>query len=198
MSRPRIAENAPGPGPLARIPGDIKAKAEWVYGSSDQKACIKALLADGSMAMLLYRCMQSCSKHKIAPLEMLFNKLCIVLGGCIIGRGADFGERFVLIHSTGIVINGSVVGGDDIKLEHQVTIGAERGESPTLGSDIFVGAGAKIVGSVHIADGAKIGANAVVTKSISKGATAVGIPARELPPQTVSADPSGDGKTPNA
>jgi serine O-acetyltransferase len=61
-----------------------------------------------------------------------------------------------------------------------VTIGAERGKSPTLGNNVFVGAGAKIIGDLHVGNGAKIGANAVVTKSVSADATAVGVPAREI------------------
>lgn len=166
---------------MSKIPGDIRAKAQWLYGSNQRRACIKAALADGTLAMIMYRCMQWSGECRLAPLEMLFNKLCIILGGCVIGRGANFGDRFVLIHSLGVVINGAVVGGDDIMIEHQVTIGAERGTSPALGNRVFIGAGAKIVGAVHVGDDVKIGANAVVTRSISNGATAVGIPARELP-----------------
>ncbi|MEM6483425.1 MAG: DapH/DapD/GlmU-related protein [Pseudomonadota bacterium] len=170
------------------VSGDIRAKAAWLYDRDDRNACLRALFADGTAAMLLYRCMQWAGTKKLAPLEMLFNKLCVLGGGCVIGRGAEFGERFVLIHSNGVVINGAVRGGDDVRLEHQVTIGAEGGESPQLGNNVFVGAGAKILGSVHIGDDAKIGANAVVTKSVSCGATAVGVPARELPRSSGTAD----------
>ncbi|MEM6604531.1 MAG: DapH/DapD/GlmU-related protein [Pseudomonadota bacterium] len=176
------------------VRGDIRAKAAWLYDRDDRNACLRALFADGTAAMLLYRCMQWAGRRKLAPLEMLFNKLCVIGGGCIIGRGADFGERFVLIHSNGVVINGAVRGGDDVRLEHQVTIGAERGESPQLGNNVFVGAGAKILGSIRIGDDVKVGANAVVTKSISCGATAVGIPARELPRTKESASKSGDAE----
>lgn len=86
----------------------------------------------------------------------------------------------MLIHSTGIVINTCVRGGDDIRLEHQVTIGAEKGESPLLGNRIFVGAGAKIIGAVTLGDDVKVGANAVVTHDIPTGLTVVGIPARAI------------------
>src|SRR5271155_4275237 len=99
--------------------------------------------------MIVYRLMQASQRLGLAPFSMIFNKL-NVFGGCIIGRGADFGPAFVLIHSNGVVINSSVRGGSNIKLEHQVTIGAERSLSPVLGDDVFVGAGAKIVGSVTI------------------------------------------------
>jgi len=78
------------------------------------------------------------------------------------------------------VINGSVIAGDDIKIEHQVTIGAERNVSPKLGSDIFIGAGAKIIGPVEIGSHTKIGANAVVVKDVESYTTVGGIPARVL------------------
>jgi serine O-acetyltransferase len=110
---------------------------------------------------------------------MIFNKL-NVLGSCIIGRGADFGPGFVLVHSQGVVINGSVRGGRDIKIEHQVTIGAERGQSPILGDDIFIGAGAKILGSIRIGSNVRVGANAVVVKDVPDHMTAVGVPARYI------------------
>jgi serine O-acetyltransferase len=97
---------------------------------------------------------------------------------CIIGRGAEFGPGFVLIHSTGVVINGQVRGGSGIHIEHQVTIGAESRQSPVLGNDIFIGAGAKIVGGVSIGDSARIGANAVVIDDVPANQTAVGVPAR--------------------
>jgi serine O-acetyltransferase len=59
-----------------------------------------------------------------------------------------------------------------------VTIGAERRQSPTLGNDIFIGAGAKVIGPLHIGDGARIGANAVVLSDVPAWSTVAGIPAR--------------------
>ncbi len=161
---------------------DVAAKATWLYGSSDRRARLKALCTDGTFAMLVYRCMQAAHRHGLTPLAMVFNKLNVVLGGCIIGRGADFGPRFVMIHSQGVVINAAVRGGEDVRLEHQVTIGAERGASPRLGDDVFVGAGAKIVGGVTIGSHVRIGANAVVVNDIPDHTTAVGIPARPVAP----------------
>jgi serine O-acetyltransferase len=160
------------------IGGDLRAKARWCYGDESRRAVLRAFLADGTFAMVVYRLMQGSRRAGLAPLEMLFNKINTIFGACIIGRGAEFGEEFVLIHSQGVVINGSVVGGDRVYIEHQVTVGAERGASPVLGSDLFIGAGAKVIGAVSIGDGARIGANAVVTKDVPAGATAVGVPAR--------------------
>lgn len=166
---------------LARlVASDLRAKAEWCYGSRGWKAVVKVLLTDGTPAMIWYRLMQWSRRWRLAPLEMLFNRLNTIFCGCIIGRGAEFGPGFVLVHSLGVVINGNVRGGRNVKIEHQVTIGAEKRRSPVLGDDVFVGAGAKIIGSVTIGDGAKVGANAVVVHDVPAGCTVVGIPARPV------------------
>lgn len=163
---------------LTLIADDLRRKALWCYQSDHLLAVLKVLCTDGTAAMILYRLMQCSGHYGLVPLEMLFNKLNAVLCNCIIGRGAEFGPGFVLIHSTGVVINGQVRGGSGIHLEHQVTIGAERRASPKLGNDVFIGAGAKVIGAVTIGDGARIGANAVVIDDIPSGRTAVGVPAR--------------------
>lgn len=162
---------------FALILSDIRAKARWLYGDDSLKHIIKARLTDGTTAMILYRWMQWAQRHRLGLLAMVFNKL-NVMGGCIIGRGADFGPGFVLVHSQGVVINTSVRGGRNVLIEHQVTIGAEKGVSPVIGDNVFIGAGAKVLGGVNIGAGAKVGANAVVVHDVPEGATVVGIPAR--------------------
>ncbi len=162
------------------ILSDLRAKAEWCYESGRWPAVVKVLLTDGTPAMIWYRLMQGARRWRLAPLEMLFNRCNTIFCGCIIGRGAEFGPGFVLIHSIGVVINGTVRGGAGVKLEHQVTIGAEKRQSPVLGDGVFVGAGAKIIGPVTIGAGAKIGANAVVVKDVPSHATVVGIPPAQV------------------
>jgi serine O-acetyltransferase len=163
---------------LRTLWSDLRLKARWCYESERWPAVLKVLLTDGTAAMILYRLMQWSYRWRLAPLAMVFNKLNAVFCNCIIGRGAEFGPGFVLIHSTGVVINGSVRGGSNVYLEHQVTIGAERRQSAILGNDVFLGAGAKVIGAVRIGDGARVGANAVVVDDVPAYATVVGIPAR--------------------
>ncbi len=160
------------------IVSDLRAKAIWCYQDDSPAALMKAIVTDGTVAMLVYRVMQWARAHGLVPLEWFCNKFNAATQGCIIGRGAEFGPRFVLIHSTGVVINGQVLGGSGIHIEHQVTIGAERRGSPRLGDDVFIGAGAKIIGSVTIGSHTRIGANAVVVADVPDYATAVGVPAR--------------------
>jgi serine O-acetyltransferase len=165
---------------LRLIQSDIGAKSRWLYESDDLRSQLKTLATDGTAAMVLYRLMQGSRRAHLPALEMLFNKLNTTLGGAIIGRGAEFGPGFVLIHAQGVVINGSVRGGADVKIEHQVTIGAEQRASPTLGDGVFVGTGAKIVGPVTIGDRARIGANAVVVHDVPPETTVVGVPAKPV------------------
>jgi serine O-acetyltransferase len=176
---------------------DIRQKALWCYEADSARYLVKVLCADGTMAMVFYRAMQWARAWRLTPLEMAFNRLNSMLCGCVIGRGAEFGPGFVLIHSNGIVINGRVRGGRHVLLEHQVTIGAERRASPILGSDVFIGAGAKVIGGVTVGDGARVGANAVVVHDVPAGATVVGIPARvvrQRTPHIALARHSGGGQ----
>jgi serine O-acetyltransferase len=174
---------------LKLLASDLRAKAAWCYGDAGSRSLVKVLLTDGTPAMVYYRLMQWAGRHGLAPLEMLFNRANTTFCNCIIGRGAEFGPRFVLIHATGIVINGAVRGGAGVHLEHQVTIGAERRQSPRLMDGVFVGAGAKILGSITIGEGARVGANAVVVKDVPAFSTVVGVPARVVKVREAAASP---------
>lgn len=157
---------------------DLRRKAEWCYEDTGVPALLKVLVTDGTMAMVLYRGMQWARRYRLVPLELVLNRLNSICCNCIIGRGAEFGPGFVLIHATGVVINGQVKGGANVLIEHQVTIGAERRQSPRIGNDVFIGAGAKIIGQVTLGDHSRVGANAVVLDDVPPYATVGGIPAR--------------------
>jgi serine O-acetyltransferase len=104
--------------------------------------------------------------------------------GIEIHPGATIGRRFFIDHGMGVVIGETAEIGDDVTLYHGVTLGGtswqEGKRHPTLGNGVVVGAGAKILGPIHIGANAKIGSNAVVVKDVPAGATAAGIPARVL------------------
>jgi serine O-acetyltransferase len=166
---------------LGMLVEDLREKARVSYNSEDLPALAKVLTTDGTLAMVLYRLMQGSRELGLGPLEMVFNKLNSAFGGAVIGRGADFGPGFVIFHSNGVVINGKVKGGAHVHIEHEVTIGDDGfGHFPELGSDIYVGAGAKIIGGVKVGDGARVGANAVVVHDAPARSTVVGIPARPV------------------
>ena len=92
---------------------------------------------------------------------------------------AKLGKNLMLPHPNGVVIHEDAVVGDDCMIMQQVTIGMiGDGEVPIVGNKVYIGAGAKIIGKVRIGDGARIGANAVVTTDVPAGCTAVGVPAK--------------------
>jgi serine O-acetyltransferase len=102
--------------------------------------------------------------------------------GIEIHPGAKIGRRFFIDHGMGVVIGETAEIGDDCTLYHGVTLGGttwrKEKRHPTLGNNVVIGAGAKILGPVTIGDNARIGSNSVVVKDVPGGATVVGIPGR--------------------
>ena len=163
---------------MKNLKADLKRKQEIFAQDGAQVSMLRIWMADGTSANVLYRCMRWCATHRLGFLAYFFQWSNKLLNGCVIGSGANFSSGFVIMHPVGIVINSKVTGGNNITLESGVVIGDEKGQSPVLANNIFVGAGAKIIGSLTVADDVKIGANAVLTKNASKGATMLGIPAK--------------------
>lgn len=122
--------------------------------------------------------------RRFGPLGFLVKQLNHVLTGADIAWQADIGPGLRLYHPTGVVIGPHVRIGRNCTLQQGVTVGgkggetAQVGDSPAIGDDVSIGAGAKLFGGVQIGDRARIGANAVVLKSVPPDHTAVGVPAR--------------------
>ena len=105
------------------------------------------------------------------------------LTGIEIHPGAQIGARVFIDHGMGVVIGETAEIGDGCTIYHGVTLGGvalHKGAKrhPTLGRDVVIGAGAKVLGGFVVGDGARVGSNAVLTKAVPPGATAVGNPAR--------------------
>jgi serine O-acetyltransferase len=136
----------------------------------------------GFHAMLMHRFAHFLWDLRLRWLARFVSHIARWLTGIEIHPGATIGRRFFIDHGMGVVIGETAEIGDDCTLYHGVTLGGtswNRGKRhPTLGNNVVVGAGAKILGPIVIGDGAQIGSNAVVVKAVPPGATAVGIPAR--------------------
>ena len=104
------------------------------------------------------------------------------LTGIEIHPGAKLGRRLVIDHGMGVVIGETAEIGDDCYLYHQVTLGVARADSgkrhPTVGNNVIIGAGAKVLGPITVGDNARIGANSVVLEPVPADTTVVGMPAR--------------------
>ena len=100
--------------------------------------------------------------------------------GIEIHPGAKIGKNFFIDHGTGVVIGETTIIGDNVMLYHGVTLGGVSSKSikrhPTIGNNVIIGCGAKVLGNITIGDNVKIGANSVVLNDIESNKTVVGIP----------------------
>jgi serine O-acetyltransferase len=155
----------------------------------DLRAAREGVLSLGFWALqvyrlghLRYRFQSKLVRYPLGALHVVLSKLAEMLCGVTIGVSAKIGRRLIIEHSGAIVVHGHAVLGDDCIIRQGVTIGNRYMnkplEAPTIGHRVNIGAGAKILGAVHIGDDAEIGANAVVIKDVPAGAVAVGVPAR--------------------
>ena len=165
--------------------------AFWSLVREDYDANGRDWFRPGFRALAVYRFgvwrMTVRSKVLRAPLSVLYK---ILYRKCAYGYGieipytARIGRRVTIEHQHGIVIHGASAVGDECVLRQGVTLGlrneSEPDQAPILESGVSVGAGAKILGAVHVGANARIGANAVVLRDVPAGGTAVGVPARIL------------------
>ena len=124
------------------------------------------------------------------PLARILSQVARFFTGVEIHPGARIGRRFFIDHGMGVVIGETAEVGDDVLMYHQVTLGGRsRGRfkrHPTIGSNVLLGAGAKIIGPITIGDGTKIGANALVVKDVPPNSVVTGIPANTSPGDIVA------------
>jgi serine O-acetyltransferase len=140
----------------------------------------------GLHALVLHRRAHWCWTHNLKWPGRFISQLSRWFTGIEIHPGAVIGERVFFDHAMGVVVGETAEIGDGCTIYQGVTLGGTslyKGTKrhPTLGKDVVVSAGAKVLGGFVVGDGAKIGSNAVVIKPVPAGATAVGIPARIIP-----------------
>ncbi len=123
-------------------------------------------------------------RHRFYTLGRFISHIGRFLTGIEIHPGAKLGRRLIIDHGLGVVIGETAEIGDDVYIYHQVTLGGTSTEPgkrhPTVGDNVIIGAGAKVLGAITIGEGARIGANAVVVAPVPAGTTVVGIPARPV------------------
>ena len=135
----------------------------------------------GIHALIMHRMAHELWKKECKGSARLLSSFSRFATGIEIHPGAKIGRRFFIDHGMGVVIGETSVVGDDVKMFHGVTLGGvgnQKGKRhPTVGNNVTIGAGAKVLGNIHIGEYANIGANAVVLKDVPPFATAVGVPA---------------------
>ena len=140
------------------------------------------LLYNGLHATIWYRMAHWLHTHHCRFVARLCSQLAKFFTGIEIHPGAKIGRRFVIDHGTGIVIGETAEIGDDCLLYQGVTLGGTGKDvgkrHPTLGNNVMVGSGAKVLGPFKVGDNARIAANSVVLREVPENATVVGVPGR--------------------
>lgn len=140
------------------------------------------LLYSGLHAIIWHRAANWFYRHKCKFIARLLSQLCRFFTGIEIHPAAKIGRRLVIDHGSGVVIGETAEIGDDCLLYQGVTLGGtgkDQGKRhPTLGSNVMVGSGARVLGPFKVGDNARIAANAVVLSEVPANATCVGVPGR--------------------
>lgn len=139
-------------------------------------------LYPGITAVMWHRLSHFLYKHKIKFLARLISQWVRFFTGIEIHPGATIGKRFFIDHGMGVIIGETTVIGDDCTIYQGVTLGGTGKDTgkrhPTLGNNVMVGSGAKILGPFTVGDNSKIAAGAVVLTEVPPNSTCVGVPAR--------------------
>ncbi|NLC53991.1 MAG: serine O-acetyltransferase [Firmicutes bacterium] len=136
----------------------------------------------GFHALLAYRIAHWFYRHKLFLLARLISQVARFFTGIEIHPGAKIGKGLFIDHGMGVVIGETTEIGDNVTIYQGVTLGGtgkEKGKRhPTIGNNVIIAAGAKVLGSITVGDNAKIGAGAVVIRPVPANSTVVGVPGR--------------------
>ena len=140
------------------------------------------LLYNGVHATLYYRLAHALYRRRFFFLARMVSQWSRFWTGVEIHPGARIGRRLVIDHGTGIVIGETTEIGDDVLLYQGVTLGGTGKDTgkrhPTIGNNVMIGSGAKVLGPITVHHNARIAAGAVVLQEVPENATAVGVPAQ--------------------
>mgnify|MGYP003301701881 CR=1 FL=1 len=143
---------------------------------------LEAIITPGFKALINYKIAHYFYKQKHFFLARWLSERSKRKTGIEIHPGATIGKRLFIDHGTGVVIGETTIIGDDVTIFHGVTLGGtgkEKGKRhPTIGNNVLIGSGAKILGNIKIGNHTKIGANAVILKNTPPNSTIVGIPGK--------------------
>jgi serine O-acetyltransferase len=192
---------------LADLRADLQRYTGLVTEPMSKLRIFRNLLeTQGVWAVTMYRFGRWANEEAPAPLRkpakaayLVGFKLVEIMAGVSLPAHARIGKGFYVGHFGNIIVHPDTVMGERCSISQGVTIGVLGGERqgvPRFGNDVYIGAGAKVLGGVTVGDGATIGANAVVIADVPAGATAVGIPARNIIKDARASDASASDDEP--
>ena len=146
----------------------------------------------GFQALLFHRIAHKLAYWGVPFLPRYISYLTRIITGIEIHPKARIGKRFFIDHGEGVVIGETTIIGDDVLIYQQVTLGgtgSEHGKRhPTIGNNVIIGAGAKVLGNITIGDNVRIGAGSVVIDNVPDNCTVVGIPGRVVQQKVMNHD----------
>lgn len=155
----------------------------------------------GFHAILMHRLAHKLYCWGVPLIPRLLSQISRFFTGIEIHPGAKIGRRFFIDHGMGVVIGETTEIGDDVLLYQGVTLGGtgkEKGKRhPTIGNNVVIGTGAKILGNIRIGDFVKVGAGSVVIRSVPDHSTVVGVPGRVVRAKSEPVDVLEHGKLPD-
>ena len=153
---------------MRRINEDIKAVLRQDPAARNSLEVV--LTYPGLHAVWGYRIAHFLWQVKLKLAARIYSNWIRAVTGIEIHPAAKIGRRFFIDHGMGVVIGATAIVGDDVMIYHDVTLGARTGGSgkrhPTIGNNVVIGAGARVLGDISVGNGVKIAANMVVTKSV--------------------------------
>lgn len=156
----------------------------------------------GLHAIMCHRLAHWLHSHRVSFVPRLISHIARLLTGIEIHPGAQIGKGVFIDHGMGVVIGETAIVGDYSLIYQGVTLGGTGKETgkrhPTVGAHVVVGAGAKVLGNIHIGDYARIGAGSIVLRNVPSHCTAVGVPGRNICRTNTSDCPLEHGQMPDA
>lgn len=177
---------------ITKVKEDIKV----IYDNDPAaKNILEVLLCyPGLHALICYRLAHRLHKWHIPLIPRVISYIARIFTGIEIHPAAQIGRRFFIDHGEGVVIGETSIIGDDVLMYQQVTLGGTGKDTgkrhPTIGNNVILGAGAKILGNIDIGDFVRIGAGSVVIEDVPQHSTVVGVPGRIV--QRASIDEDGN------
>lgn len=169
---------------IKKVFSQIKEDIQTIYDKDPAAENILEVLFcyPGLHALIMHRIAHKLDYWKLPLIPRIISNISRFFTGIEIHPKARIGRRFFIDHGMGVVIGATTIIGDDVLLYQGVTLGGTGNEHgkrhPTLGDNIVVGSGAKVLGNIEIGSNSRIGAGSVVVDSVPENSTVVGIPGR--------------------
>lgn len=164
-------------------------------GAGGDTTVPRAFASDPFLVLALHRAREALRRARVPLVGHALRRVQTVVFGIELGKDIQLGEGVWFVHPIGVVVGGTAKIGDRVRFLGSNTVGTAKDDGcPVIEDDVTLGAGARVLGPVHIGKGAVIGPNAVVLHDIPAGAVAAGVPAVVVPPMRRKPPPAPEGR----